>query len=47
MKCQFQFPNNQKAIKNLTKLEGISEEDPKMILDERSEESLLDSYIKN
>ncbi|MHA2391131.1 MAG: 4Fe-4S double cluster binding domain-containing protein [Promethearchaeota archaeon] len=46
MKCQFQCPANKKAIKNVVRFEDISEEETKMILEGRSEESLLDSLCK-
>ncbi|MFX1412096.1 MAG: 4Fe-4S double cluster binding domain-containing protein, partial [Promethearchaeota archaeon] len=46
MRCQFQCPANQRAIKDIKRLENISEEETKMILEGRSEDSLLDSLCK-
>lgn len=43
MKCQFLCPANQKAFKNVKRLDSISEEETKMILEGRSEDTLLDS----
>lgn len=46
MKCQFQCPVNQQAIKNINRLENIAEKETKMILEGRSEDFLLDSMCK-
>lgn len=46
MRCQFQCPANKKAFKNIKRLESVSEEETKMILEGKSEEKLLDSLCK-
>lgn len=46
MRCQSQCPANQKAFKNSKRLEDISGEETKLILEGRSEENLLDSLCK-
>ncbi|MBY8989521.1 MAG: hypothetical protein KGD58_02105 [Candidatus Lokiarchaeota archaeon] len=46
MKCQSQCPANQKAFKNIKRLEDISEEETKLILEGKPEELLLDSLCK-
>jgi len=46
MKCQSQCPVNQKAFKNSKRLEDISGEETKLILEGRPEENLLDSLCK-
>ena len=46
MKCQSQCPANQKAFKNVKRLEDVSVEETKMILEGRSDDILLDSLCK-
>ena len=46
MKCQSQCPANQKAFKNVKRLEDVSVEETKMILEGRSDDILLDYLFK-
>lgn len=46
MKCQLQCPGNQKAFNNSIRLETVTEQETEMILEGRSEDSLLDSLCK-